>query len=546
MKKLTMYKPLASFSLMMFLVLWQLAAVQAQAINLPITGTDAVRCGAGEVTLEVEWSNGALNPDQVKWYTVPFYGEPIATGLTYETGYIEFTQTFYVDYIGDDGCSECDRLLIRAVIADDALPTQLIYPATAFCNDVDDYFTPTIVGVDVGEFSVEPLDEQTESLLEINEATGEINPFNVSPGKYRISYEPEALTGCTPSTATVDITITAVPEQPVIIYAEDTYCGDAGIISVTQTGAAGGTYSASPSGLCLDENTGDIDTGNCPDGTYVVTYFVPAAGGCSSVFDTFEITINTVSEGGTAIADAEEISSGSSTTISLSDYNGSIQWQSSTDNDTFTDIPDANASELNTGSLTETTYYRAVVTNGICAPDNSSTATVTVSAASDAGIASADPETICTGSTTTLTLVDFTGNIQWQSNETGSFVDIPGATEATYTTPELTNDGDSDETIGYRAVVTEGLSAPAISEVVDITIRPNPLPGLAIGDNICSGNDGTVVVFDYLAMPCSGRAVAQKRVVSLILKVKLAIATQQWGYHQLPTTGQRSATVPAT
>jgi hypothetical protein len=54
-----------------------------------------------------------------------------------------------------------------------------------------------------------------------------------------------------------------------------------------------------------------------------------------------------------------------STTLTLSGYTGNIQWQSSTDNNTFLNIVGATNTTFVATNLTSTTYYRAVVTNGL-------------------------------------------------------------------------------------------------------------------------------------------------------------------------------------
>ena len=61
-----------------------------------------------------------------------------------------------------------------------------------------------------------------------------------------------------------------------------------------------------------------------------------------------------------------------STTISLTGNTGSIQWQSSPDNSTFSNILGASNSNFIATNLAATTYYKAVVTNGSCSvPSNS-------------------------------------------------------------------------------------------------------------------------------------------------------------------------------
>ncbi len=70
--------------------------------------------------------------------------------------------------------------------------------------------------------------------------------------------------------------------------------------------------------------------------------------------------------GGVVSAIDENIFTGESTTLSTIGSSGSLQWQSSTDNVTFTDIGSATNSTYNTTSLTQTTYFRVTATSGTC------------------------------------------------------------------------------------------------------------------------------------------------------------------------------------
>lgn len=70
--------------------------------------------------------------------------------------------------------------------------------------------------------------------------------------------------------------------------------------------------------------------------------------------------------GGTVSVVDENIFTGESTTLSTSGSSGSLQWQSSTDNVTFTDIGSATNATYNTTSLTQTTYFRVKATSGTC------------------------------------------------------------------------------------------------------------------------------------------------------------------------------------
>lgn len=85
------------------------------------------------------------------------------------------------------------------------------------------------------------------------------------------------------------------------------------------------------------------------------------------------------------ISSNQTVCSGSTpSNVTLSGYNGSIQWQKSTDNVNFTNISGATGATLTgaaIGTIIATTYIRAAVTSGTCTI-NSSTHTISVGTAS--------------------------------------------------------------------------------------------------------------------------------------------------------------------
>ena len=172
--------------------------------------------------------------------------------------------------------------------------------------------------------------------------------------------------------------------------------------------------------------------------------------------------------GGEAIATPDVICSGSVTTIKLSDYSGSVQWQTNTSG-SWVDIPEATNSAYQTSALTSSVSYRAVVDGGKCESSISTVATVTVKSPSIGGIATAALSSICSGSSTSVKLADYNGSIQWQTNASGSWIDISGATSDIYYTPDLTLP------TSYRAIVTNGDCAAAISSSAQIKITTTPL-----------------------------------------------------------------------
>ena len=149
---------------------------------------------------------------------------------------------------------------------------------------------------------------------------------------------------------------------------------------------------------------------------------------------------------------------------------GSIQWQQSLNGTTnWTDISGETGSSLSTGNLTATSFYKAVITSGVCSATSSNIVTVTVDPTSVAGTASATSGTVCSGSGTTVSLTGNTGSIQWQQslNGTTNWTDISGETSASLTSGNLT------ATSYYRAIVTSGVCSSATSNVVTVTVNAN-------------------------------------------------------------------------
>jgi hypothetical protein len=87
------------------------------------------------------------------------------------------------------------------------------------------------------------------------------------------------------------ITIAITNNAASISYASS-YCKSVTAAqSVTRTGAAGGTYSASPAGLTINSSTGAVTPSTSTVGTYTVTYTVAASGPCPVFTTTASVVI---------------------------------------------------------------------------------------------------------------------------------------------------------------------------------------------------------------------------------------------------------------
>ncbi len=129
---------------------------------------------------------------------------------------------------------------------------------------------------------------------------------------------------------------------------------------------SGGTWSIpTTTGLAIN-NTGVLTGTTSTTATSVVVSYLYTYNGCQFT-DTKTISIGQLTAG-TATGNQTLCSSAAASAITLAgNTSGStIQWQSSPDNATFSNISNATAASLSPGSLTSTTYYRAAVTSAAC------------------------------------------------------------------------------------------------------------------------------------------------------------------------------------
>jgi len=158
---------------------------------------------------------------------------------------------------------------------------------------------------------------------------------------------------------------------------------------------------------------------------------------------------------------------------------GTIQWQKSTDNTNWSNVGSAIAptaatnavNTLTTQSLTVKTWYRVVLTSGVCASVATTPFAIKVSQPSVSGTISGT-NGLCTPNTgTTLTLSGSTGNIAWYKasvtgTTVGTFAVIAGQTGATLATGALT------ATTAYKATVTSGACASQSTANSIVTVSP--------------------------------------------------------------------------
>ncbi|GAB3694769.1 hypothetical protein GCM10027592_16090 [Spirosoma flavus] len=106
--------------------------------------------------------------------------------------------------------------------------------------------------------------------------------------------------GCTATDSQV-IAGSTTPPSATIAYAGSPFSTTAAPINVTRTGTAGGTYTASPSGLSIDPGTGQITPASSSPGNYTVTYTVAVSGACPQFTTTTTLEIQAVPPTGSGL-----------------------------------------------------------------------------------------------------------------------------------------------------------------------------------------------------------------------------------------------------
>ena len=165
------------------------------------------------------------------------------------------------------------------------LPAATIsYAGTPFCSSLAAPQSVTQTGTAGGTYS-------STAGLTINAATGAITPSTSTAGTYTVTYTMAAAGGCAAQTATTSVTITTLPVAT-FSYAASPYCQNAANPSPTFSGGGvAGTFSSTAGLVFVSTATGQINLAASTAGTYTVTNTIAAAVGCAVVTATSSITI---------------------------------------------------------------------------------------------------------------------------------------------------------------------------------------------------------------------------------------------------------------
>lgn len=240
---------------------------------------------------------------------------------------------------------------------------------------------------------------------------------------------------------------------PTLTYPQTAYCKNGTNPAPTITGAAGGTYTASPAGLSINSSTGVINLAASTAGTYTVTYTTPAVPGpaCPA---TFIITINPVP---VIVVPAASMCLNTSATLTAAGAN------------TYSWSPSATLSAATGTSVTATpaatTTYTILGTTTATGCVGTTTATVTVNPLPtvNAGV----DQAVCAGVQVTLT-ASGASTYTWTNGVVNGMAFTPVAT-TTYT--------------------VTGTDANGCVNTDQVIVTVNPIPTVNAGNDIsiCDG-----------------------------------------------------------
>jgi len=336
--------------------------------------------------------------------------------------------------------------------------------------------------------------------------------------------------GCYSDTPVVKVTVTPVAKAGTIAVPASVCIGSD--ITFTLGGYVGSSIQWQ---TALNATSTFTDIEGATSATYTATNMQPSSnksyravvtsGSCFTVTTAAKtVAVNPLSVAGTVTGGGTVCTLGGGI-LKVAGNVGTVQWQYSTDDVTYNNVPYNSATlgyvnpngvttfsttSINgtsatyvVANVTDAMYFRARITSGACSTVYTNSVQYVIGTEAVAGTISGGGVTLCTANGTTLNLSGSVGAIQWQKSTslTGVFANVSLATNPTLATGNLT------ATTYYQAVVTIGSCSTVVAGPVAVYVSP-----LSKGGTVTSVSKATAV--------CSGG--------SLLLSVGTSLGAIQW------------------
>jgi hypothetical protein len=400
----------------------------------------------------------------IKWYSASTGGSALSATTALASGNYYASQTVA-------GCESTTRALTAITV--NTNPSAPTTTAQTFCSGT----APTVadLATTAGE-GIQWYDASTSgSALSTTTA--------LATGNY---YASQSVAGCESTTrALTAITVNTTPSAPTATAQDFCAASLPTVANLAATGTAVQWFSASTGGTALSSSTA-LATGN-----YFASQTVT---GCESTTRTSVAVTLSTPIAGTITASANSICTGTSSLLTLTGNDGTIQWQVSTTSSTtgFTDISGASSNTYNTPVLLANRWYRAKVSKSSCAAVYSVARSITVTTVPSVGGTLSSDVTICRSSGTTLTLAGSSGTIVWQYSTTWTSA-TPTWLTAVGTTTSLAT-GALTASRAYRAKLTSG-SCISYSNQVVVTVSPTSAVAVITGyGTFCTGSNVNLAI----------------------------------------------------
>lgn len=453
------------------------------AATAPVVA-DVTVCGPGsQATLTASGSNGTY-----KWYDTGLNGKVIYTGATFQTPALNATTSYYVEAVTADGCTSFARTKATVTVLPVIANNNISGNQTICENETPLALTGTTPTGGNGSYTF--VWESSTDSLNFTTVAGTTNNANFAPAALnQVTWFRRKVTSglCENLSAAIKINVIARPVAPVAV--NQTICAGA---TATLNAMATNTQITPGSGIRYEWFAAalggqSIFTGNqftTPALTSTTEYYVEAvnAEGCRSLKRTkFVVTVLPVLSNNT-ITVAQTICEGEMPTA----LSGSIPaggngtyaylWESSLDGVTFNAANGNNAAAIFApAALTQTTWFRRVVSSGPCLSHSSASVKITVVPAIVNNAITAPLQIICAGSAPqTLTATQPMGGTStytylWQMSTSSAitgFVPAPNANQnLNYSAPAL------QQTTWFRRVVTSG-NCSQTSAAIKVEVNP--------------------------------------------------------------------------
>ena len=326
---------------------------------------------------------------------------------------------------------------------------------------------------------------------------------------YRVNATPTLGSCSTVSSNAISVTVHEEPSVNVSVTDAEICTGGATTLTANVINGSGSTtyqWQASTDNVTfsniINETNAILNLTNLTTTTYYKVNINQSGNGCGSASSTTstKITVKPTPSVNVSASDAE-ICTGGATPLTANVINGSgsttYQWQSSTDNVSFSNILNETNAVLNVANLTTTTFYKVNIkqTGNGCGSASSNTATkITVKPIPSVNVSASDAE-ICTAGSTSLNANVINGSgstiYQWQaSTDNVSFSNVLNETNAVLNLTNLT------ATTYYKVNITQsgnGCGSASSTTATKITVKPIPSVNVSASDaEICTGGATTL------------------------------------------------------